>query len=101
MYASKLHRPAELSAGGGEPVDVLVSLTQRYSTIDGRGHLRGWLQTYLWPKDSEHTKVFNLLLEDRRNLEIIFTQRPLFFPDDNDSNEIIEANFIEAKSMKA
>ena len=101
MYASKQYRPAKLSAGNGEPVDVLVSLTQTYSTIDGRGHLRGWLQTYFWPKSSETTKVFNLLLEDHRNLEIIFTPQAFFFPQINNSIELIEAGFVEAKSMKA
>ncbi|MCZ6674629.1 MAG: hypothetical protein O7C75_17000 [Verrucomicrobia bacterium] len=101
VYANKQHRPAKLSVGDGEPVAVLVSLTQKHNAADGRGHIEGFLQSHSWPSASENTRVYNLLLEDGRELEIVFQPSNFIFPFIEDSDEIIEANFMESKSMKA
>ena len=101
MYANKQNRPAKLSAGDGESVDVLVSLTQKHNVVNGRGHIEGFLQSRSWPAASENTTVYNLLLEDGRELEIVFQPSNFIFSFIEDSDEIIEANFMEAKSMKA
>ena len=82
-------------------LETVVYANKQHRAADGRGHIEGFLQSHSWPSASENTGVYNLLLEDGRELEIVFQPSNFIFPFIEDSDEIIEANFMESKSMKA
>lgn len=99
MYAHKGLRPAKLSIGDGESIDVLVSLTQEFNTLDSRSRIVGWLQARTWLEAPVGTEIFDLSLEDR-DLKIFFTRQPLSFSTTEESDNLVEDEFIDAKSMK-
>ena len=100
MYAHKRLRPAKLSVKNGEPIEVLVALTQEFNTLDSRRRIVGWLQSRSWLKDPGDTKIFDLSLEDGRKLEIFVTRESRSILIGQDSDDLFEAEFIDAKSMK-
>ncbi len=100
MYTNRRIRPAKLSVRGGESIDVLVSLTKEFNTLDGRSHIVGSLQARTWIAAPEGIEVFDLSLEDGRKMEIYFTRQPLPFLNSADADDFVEAEFIDAKSME-
>ena len=100
MYPHKRLRPARLSVGDGDSIDVLVALTKEINTLDSRSRIVGWLQASTWLKAPGSTKTFDLSLEDGRNLEIFFTRQHRSFFISEGADDYYEAEFIDAKSMK-
>ncbi len=74
MYAHRRIRPAKLSIRDGESIDVLVALTKVFNTLDGRSHIVGSLQARTWIAAPEGIEIFDLSLEDGREMEIYFTR---------------------------